>query len=160
MAGFIREHGFLLVIVVSCFAAGLLVGPVFQGSARAEDESSAVAGSDIIVVPLDLGSNSAGFVMVDVRAERLWIYELMGRNVPRNRLRLIAGRDFSYDRLLSEFNNAEPKPATVRRLLERLQSRTEQPEQQYDSPGAEETTAEPNEQSDFADVNEIEDLLK
>ena len=99
--------------------------------------------------------------MVDVRTERLWIYELMGRNVPRNRLRLIAGRDFSYDRLLSEFNNAEPKPATVRRLLERLNSRTEQPGQQYEPDTAEEEmTTEPNEQSDFADVNEIEDLLK
>jgi len=73
----------------------------------------------IMVVPVQVGRDAYGLAMVDTIGKTLWVYEINAR-APKNRLKLLAARDWQYDQLLSEYNTAEPKPQQVRELLEKL----------------------------------------
>jgi hypothetical protein len=65
--------------------------------------------------------------MVDTVGQTLWIYELNSRGPAHNRLRLLAARSWRYDRLLQQYNTAEPKPEQIRMLLENLGQLQKQP---------------------------------
>lgn len=73
----------------------------------------------IIVVPVQLGRDAYGLAMVDTIGKTLWVYEINAR-APKNRLRLLAARDWQYDQLLAEYNTGEPRPRQVKELLEKL----------------------------------------
>ncbi|RKY07896.1 MAG: hypothetical protein DRP65_09850 [Planctomycetota bacterium] len=73
----------------------------------------------IIVVPVQLGRDAYGLVMVDTIGKTLWVYEISAR-APKNQLRLLAARDWQYDQLLTEYNTGEPRPSQVKQLLEKL----------------------------------------
>jgi hypothetical protein len=74
----------------------------------------------VLVVPLQIDRDSYGIAMVDTTLQNLWIYKVDGRAPAYNRLRLLAARSWEYDKLLEEYNTAEPKPQQVKELLERL----------------------------------------
>lgn len=73
----------------------------------------------IMVVPVQVGRDAYGLAMVDTIGKTLWVYEINAR-APKNRLRLLAARDWQYDQLLAEYNTGEPRPQQVRELLEKL----------------------------------------
>ena len=75
---------------------------------------------DILVVPVQTGRDSYGFVMIDTIGQTLWAYEINSRGPAHTRLNLIAARSWKYDRLLQQYNTAEPKPQQVKLLLESL----------------------------------------
>ncbi|MCK4959145.1 MAG: hypothetical protein KAT00_07085, partial [Planctomycetes bacterium] len=52
----------------------------------------------------------------------LWIYEITPRGTTTSKLRLLAARSWEYDRLLKEYNTADPRPDQVRELLEKMDS--------------------------------------
>jgi hypothetical protein len=56
--------------------------------------------------------------MLDMVNQTLWIYELNSTGPSHSRLKLFAARSWQYDRLLKQYNTAEPKPEQVRMLLE------------------------------------------
>ena len=74
---------------------------------------------NIVVVPIQVGRDSYGIAMVDTAGKRLWVYEINSR-VTRNRLKLLAARDFQYDQLLDDYNTGEPKPEQVKEILDKL----------------------------------------
>ena len=73
---------------------------------------------DITVVPVQISRDSYGIALVDKTAQTLCIYEFDSRGSPNNRLRLFAARNFQYDKLLQQFNTADPKPSQVKAMLE------------------------------------------
>ncbi len=73
-----------------------------------------------MVVPIQLDRDSYGLAMVDTNSQTLWIYELDRRAAVHESLRLVAARSWRYDRLLQQYNTAEPKPDQVRLLLQNL----------------------------------------
>jgi len=75
---------------------------------------------NIIVIPVQIARDSFGLAMVDTVGQTLWIYELNNRGPTYNRLRLLAARSWQYDRLLKQYNTAEPKPEQVKILLDNL----------------------------------------
>jgi len=109
------------------------VGIKLNSPVSAQAELQANTNSGILVVPVQLERDSYGLVMVDTVSQTLWIYELNNRGPAHNRLRLLAARSWRYDRLLKQYNTAEPKPEQVKMLLESLgqqqkqQSRKKQP---------------------------------
>ena len=110
--------------VLCLFLVGIkLSSPV---SARAELQAEADSDSGILVVPVQIERDSYGLAMVDTVSQTLWIYELNNRGPARNRLRLLAARSWRYDRLLQQYNTAEPKPEQVKMLLENLGQRQKQ----------------------------------
>lgn len=77
---------------------------------------------EVLVVPIQIDRDNYGIAMVDTNRQSLWIYELNRRAAAHNRLRLLAARSWKYDKLLEDYNTAEPKPKQIKELLERLGS--------------------------------------
>ena len=112
----------------------LFMGSRFSSPVSAWAESVAGEEGGILVIPVQVELDSYGLAMVDTVNETLWIYELSSRGPVHSRLRLLAARSWRYDKLLRQYNTAEPKPEQVRILLETLgrqrkeQSREKQPD--------------------------------
>ena len=121
-----------IVLGVLCvfFIGSKLHSPV---SAKAEPQTSEEG--KILVIPVQIERDSYGLAMVDTVGQTLWIYEINSRGPAHNRLRLLAARSWRYDRLLQQYNTAEPKPEQIKMLLKNLgQQPTQQnKEKQQDS---------------------------
>lgn len=98
----------------------LFIGSKLDSPASAQAELQASTDGGILVVPIQIERDSYGLAMVDTVSQTLWIYELNSRGPAHNRLRLLAARSWRYDRLLQQYNTAEPKPEQIRMLLENL----------------------------------------
>ncbi len=96
-------------------------------SANAQAEPQAGTESGILVIPVQIERDSYGLAMVDTVGQTIWIYEINSRGPAHNRLRLLAARSWRYDRLLQQYNTAEPKPEQVKRLLEDLGQQQKKP---------------------------------
>ena len=116
---------FIVLGVLALFFAGSkLCSP-----AIAEAELQTGNNSEILVVPIQIERDKYGLAMVDTVGQTLWIYELNSTGPAHNRLRLLAARSWQYDRLLKQYNTAEPKPEQVRMLLEE-EELSKQPKEQ------------------------------
>ena len=89
-------------------------------SANAQVEPQAGTENGILVIPVQIERDSYGLAMVDTAGQTIWIYEINSRGSAHNRLRLLAARSWRYDRLLQQYNTAEPKPEQVKMLLKDL----------------------------------------
>jgi hypothetical protein len=131
------------VLVVSClFFVGS--GPGLPENAHGQLQSD--TGSGVLVVPVRLGRDSYGLAMVDTLGQTMWIYELNNRGPAHSRLKLLAARSWKYDRLLQQYNTAEPKPERVKMLLQDFgrQQEEQNEEKQQDSDVNTFQVAEPN----------------
>jgi hypothetical protein len=114
----LRKRNWLLWLGLG--ACCLLV--IYVGSERL---SSFAAGdlqvqTEVSVVPIQFGRDTYGLAMVDAKNETIWIYELSNRGPAHSRLKLLAARSWHYDKLLEEYNNAEPTPRQVKNIIEQL----------------------------------------
>jgi len=107
----------LVVLGVLCL---LFIGSKLGSPANAQAELQTSDDGQILVVPIQLERDSYGLAMVDTVGQTLWIYELNSRGPAHNRLKLLAARSWRYDKLLQQYNTAEPKPEQVKILLEDL----------------------------------------
>lgn len=105
---------FIVLGMAALFFAGNKLGS--PSSVKAELQTS--SNSEILVVPIQIERDKYGVAMIDTASETLWIYEINSTGPAHNRLRLLAARSWQYDRLLKQYNTAEPKPEQVRMLLE------------------------------------------
>ena len=110
----------LTVIVAGVLCLFFTAGRVFLPT-KAQAQLPADTGkNDVLVVPIQLDRDCYGLAVVDTTAQTLWIYEINNRGPAYNRLKLAAARSWQYDRLLEQYNTAEPRPEQVRALLEGL----------------------------------------
>jgi hypothetical protein len=117
---FIKNNKLLfLVSVVILFIAGFLSGQDSRDPDNLILGPSAGDSGQIKVVPMQVGPNNYGVAMVDIFNKTLWVYEV-NRDGGHNKIRLIAARNWQYDRLLTEYNSAEPKPEQVKEILDRF----------------------------------------
>jgi hypothetical protein len=107
----------LIVLGSSCL---FFIGSKLNSSSTVQAEQQTGADSGILVVPVQIARDSYGLAMVDTVGQNLWIYELNSRGPVHSRLTLLAARSWRYDRLLKQYNTAEPTPEQVKILLENL----------------------------------------
>ena len=107
----------LIVIVVLCL---FFIGSKLSSPENVQAELQTSTDSGILVIPVQIERDSYGLAMVDTVGQTLWIYELNSRGPAHSRLKLLAARSWRYDRLLQQYNTAEPKPEQVKMLLENL----------------------------------------
>ena len=114
------ERQWLLPAIILGLVCLFLIGSKLSSptNARAELQTSTEGG--ILVIPVQIERDSYGLAMVDTDGQTLWIYEINSHGPAHNRLRLLAARSWQYDRLLQQYNTAEPKPEQVKMLLENL----------------------------------------
>ena len=114
-----RREWYLLVLFVAGVVIFLVVSR-FASPPAAEAQLESGSVKDILVVPVQLQRDSYGVAMVDTISQTIWIYEFDSRGPSHNRLKLWASRSWRYDRLLQQYNTAEPKPEQVKILLDGL----------------------------------------
>ena len=122
------------VVVVGLSVVLLLFGQSGSPTAVAA-RSQLSADGQILVIPIQLERNSYGLAMVDMVNQTLWVYQLNNRGPAYSRLQLLGARTWRYDRLLQQYNTADPKPQQVKMLLEGFAGQLEEPEglEQQDS---------------------------
>jgi len=110
--------GILAVATIYVWA----LGSRMKMPSTAEATLQGTSEGEVLVVPIQIDRDNYGIAMVDTKLQSLWIYELNRRAAAHNRLRLLAARSWKYDKLLEDYNTAEPKPKQIKELLERLGS--------------------------------------
>ena len=115
------ERGWLLPAFIILVALCLfLIGSKLGSSANAQAEPQVNTSGGILAIPVQIGPDSYGLAMVDTVSQTLWIYKLNDGGPADSRLELLAARSWRYDRLLQNYNTAEPKPEQVKTLLKSL----------------------------------------
>lgn len=98
-------------------AAALLLRSPFEPFAARAAESAA---STILAVPVQISRDNQGIALIDTRSRTIWVYEFFDRQTGFKQIRLMAARSWEYDRLLSEWNSADPTPQQIRAVLENI----------------------------------------
>jgi len=111
--------------LLPAFVVAVILCLFFAGSrsnlpANAQIQSQTATENAVMVVPIQLERDRYGLAMVDTVGQTLWIYELSSRGPAYNRLKLLAARNWQYDRQLQQYNTARPKPEEVRLILEEI----------------------------------------
>ena len=83
----------------------------------------------VLVVPVQIERDSFAIAMVDTTQQTIWLYRINNRGPAYNRLQLLAARTYRYDKMLTNYNTAEPKPEQVKRILENLGQKLEKKKQ-------------------------------
>jgi hypothetical protein len=110
-----------ILLVWFCLAvAAIVIVGLFGGKMNLWAGSEIEQPAAVSVVPLQLGRESYGLAMVDAKSETIWIYEINSRAPAHSRLKLLAARSWHYDKLLEEYNSAQPKPSEVKNIIEQL----------------------------------------
>jgi hypothetical protein len=106
----------LVGLAIFCAIIASIVGVLMNAQA----DNGADRADEVSVVPIQLGRESYGIAMVDPKRETVWLYEINTRGPAHSRLKLLAARSWHYDKLLEEYNSAEPKPKQVKDIIEQL----------------------------------------
>ena len=107
----------LLITVLSTTSAVFLLSR--QLPAQAGHDEKLTPPAALTAFPIQIAPGFDGIVLIDHQTRNLCIYQYNARNPAHERLSLLAARNFSYDLQLEDYNNADPRPATIKEWLER-----------------------------------------
>lgn len=100
--------------------AGIVIVGLFGDKMNLWAGAESQQPSAVSVVPIQLGHESYGLAMIDTKSENIWVYEINTHGPAHSRLKLIAARSWHYDKMLEEYNSAQPKPSEVKGIIEQL----------------------------------------
>lgn len=129
MGRFIQRRYPLLLLIAVVFC-GSFFGSRFLVPSAAQGQSDTAAKDGIMLVPVQIERELFGVAMVDTTTQTLWIYEFNSRALPYGRLSLWAARSWRYDRMLQQYNTAEPTPEQVKIILESAYQKQEQEQEE------------------------------
>jgi hypothetical protein len=86
---------------------------------RSFADSPMVGARGVFAFTGQIDKNRYGLFMLDVDSSNVWCYEYLPGT---RKLKLVAARSFRWDRYLENYNNEEPAPEVVKKML-REQSR-------------------------------------
>ena len=107
----------LVITVLATTGAVFLLGR--QLTARADKDEKPSNPATLTAFPIQIAPGFDGIVLIDHLNRNLCIYQYQARNPSHQRLSLLAARNFKYDLQLEDYNNADPRPATVKEWLGR-----------------------------------------
>jgi hypothetical protein len=93
--------------------------PTLLSTAQAQsglNQPSMGGGAGVFVVPAQFSPTTFGAMLLDVDAQTIAAYQFFPGE---KQLRLIAARNYRWDRRLGNFNTGSPTPAEVKELVER-----------------------------------------
>jgi hypothetical protein len=88
-------------------------------AAWAQNQAPIAGGAGFFVMPAQFSDNAWGCYLLDVDTQTLCAYQWF---LGEKQLRLVAARNFRYDRRLANFNTDHPSPAEVQQLVEKEQA--------------------------------------
>jgi hypothetical protein len=92
--------------------------PPLMPAAFAQNQPIA-GGAGLFLMPAQFSVNTWGCYIMDVDRQTLCGYQYLPGE---HQLRLVAARDFRYDRDLKNYNTGNPSPAEVQELVEKQQA--------------------------------------
>jgi hypothetical protein len=130
MKGGMKTRWLLPAVIIVGLSVVLLLCGQWGLPAAAKAQPQPAENGQILVIPIQLERGNFGLAMVDTANQTLWVYQLNSTGPGYNRLQLLAARSWRYDRLLKQYNTADPKPQQVKMLLEGFATQLEKPEGQ------------------------------
>ena len=110
---------YLNAALLACILVALLAresSPTLLAPAMGQEHQPVIAGgAGLFVVPAQFSTNTWGCYLMDVDGQTLVAYQYLPGE---KKLRLMAARNFRYDRQLGQYNTDSPSPAEVKELLE------------------------------------------
>ena len=110
--------GAVLIALITRSDGVTLVAPA-MAQAQAPATPAIAGGAGLFVVPAQFSTNTWGCYLMDVDSQSLVAYQYFPGE---KQLRLVAARNFRYDRRLGNFNTPSPSPAEVKDLVEKEQA--------------------------------------
>ena len=111
----------ILLVILGVLLARDHSPPVLTSAALAQAQPAIAGGAGVFIAPAQFSSNIWGVYLLDVDQQTICAYSVSG-NPPQ--LRLMAARNFRYDRRLGNYNIAGPSALEVKELLEKEQAET------------------------------------
>ena len=93
--------------------------PVAMGQTQPPTQQPIAGGAGVFIMPAQFSTNLWGCYLMDVDAQTLCVYQYFPGE---KQLRLVAARNFKYDRRLANYNTASPSPSEVKELIEKEQA--------------------------------------
>ena len=115
--------------LLSTMSVGLVLA---SSSAFAQNQAAIGGGAGVFIVPAQFSDTSYGCYIMDVDAQTVCAYQYYGKQ-----LKLVAARNFRWDRRLAQFTSENPTPADVRRMIERQEQDARVRESQEPKPNPE-----------------------
>ena len=113
----------ITVISVSLVVLLLTQQPPAVGGLRPQlDEPT---GSNIMAISVQLYPGSEAIALIDKDRQTLCLYQYRTDAQLHESFVLLAVRNFRYDLMLEDFNNAEPTPADIRKMIDKMVSPAE-----------------------------------
>jgi hypothetical protein len=91
-------------------------GPTLVPAAFAQHQPPIAGGAGLFMMPAQFSTNTWGCYLMDVDQQTLCAYQYLPGE---HQLRLVAARNFRYDRKLGNYNTANPSPLEVKDLIEK-----------------------------------------
>ncbi len=108
-------------LTVSVFIAAGLTWAFLLRDTRAEVEMKAVsarpAGAEVLAFPVEVKPGYQAIALIDKENETLSLYQYDITRAAHERLVLLAARSFRYDRLLEDYNTAQPRPDEIKKRV-------------------------------------------
>jgi hypothetical protein len=122
----------LLLVIAGVFSMRSSGAHSILPSALAQNQAAIGGGAGVFIVPAQFSETSYGCYIMDVDAQTVCAYQYYGKQ-----LRLVAARNFRWDRRLHQFNSENPTPDDVRRMIERQEQDARVRESQEPKPDPE-----------------------
>jgi hypothetical protein len=122
----------VLLVIVILLLSRTNGPPSLLPSAFAQNQAAIGGGAGVFIVPAQFSDTSYGCYIMDVDAQTVCAYQYYGKQ-----LRLVAARNFRWDRRLQQFNSENPTPDDVRRMIERQEQDARVRESQEPKPDPE-----------------------
>lgn len=114
-----KNNTIMILVFFLLILSLILIINMTSGQNNAFARENAFSEEFIEVIPLQIDRDTYGLAMVDPINQTVWVYGLDGRGGGNN-IRLLAARSWKYDRLMEQYNTADPKPAQIKEFLQKL----------------------------------------
>ena len=122
----------LMLVIVLALLTRSTAAPALLPGAFAQNQGAIGGGAGVFIVPAQFSDTSYGCYIMDVDAQTICAYQYFGKQ-----LKLVAARNFRWDRRLAQFNSENPTPDDVRRMIERQEQDARVRESQEPKPNPE-----------------------
>ena len=116
-----KYHANLLLVagaaILSFVGAIVLLQQPLSGGQGVPDYVPEGDPEALTAIAIQLQPGVDGIALIDRQNETICIYQIDIGRVAHEKLILLAARSFRYDRQLEDFNTAEPRPETVKKIL-------------------------------------------
>lgn len=111
---------YLNAAVLLCILLAILArhdGPSFSSAAFGQAQAPIGGGAGVFIVPAQFSATTFGCYLMDIDAQTLTAYQYLP---PNNQLKLMAARNFRFDRRLGNYNTA-PAPLEIKQYVDQEQ---------------------------------------